>query len=56
MAKPLKKDILHAKDVDIAIYSSDYQNKYISLTAITRYKSDEQNDVIRNWLRNKDTI
>ena len=29
---------------------------YISLTDIAKYKSDEPNDVIRNWIRNRDTI
>lgn len=31
-------------------------SEYISLTDIARYKSDEPNEVLRNWLRNKDTI
>jgi len=30
--------------------------EYISLTDIAKYKSDEPNDVLRNWLRSKDTI
>lgn len=42
--------------MNIAIYTEDYQNKFISLTDIARYKSDEPNDVIRNWMRNRDTI
>ena len=31
-------------------------NDYISLTDIARYKSDEPSDVIKNWMRRKDTI
>jgi len=29
---------------------------FISLTDIARYKSSEPNDVIKNWMRNRDTI
>lgn len=29
---------------------------YISLTDIAKYKSDEPNAVIANWLRNRNTI
>lgn len=41
---------------DITIYTEDFQNEFISLTDIARYKSDEPNDVIKNWMRNRDTI
>ena len=34
----------------------DFDREYISLTDIAKYKSDEPNDVIKNWLRNRDTI
>lgn len=47
---------LHAKGMEISIYSEDFQNEFISLTDIARYKSDEPNDVIKNWMRNRDTI
>lgn len=50
------KDIIHANGIDIGIYTSDFENEYISLTDIARYKSDEPKDVIKNWLRRKDTI
>jgi len=53
--KPIKETI-HAKGFDIAIYTQDFQNEFISLTDIARYKSDEPNDVIKNWMRNRDTI
>ena len=55
MAKVLKETI-HAKGFDIGIYTEDFQNEYISLTDIARYKSDEPKDVIKNWMRRKDTI
>jgi len=41
---------------DITIYTEDFQNEFISLTDIARYKSDEPKDVIKNWMRSKDTI
>jgi len=56
MAKVPVKETIHAKGFDIGIYTTDFQNEYISLTDIARYKSDEPNDVIRNWLRSRDTI
>ena len=53
--KPMK-DHIHAKGTDIAIVSSGDENDYISLTDIARYKSDAPDDVIKNWMRNRDTI
>ncbi|MCW9732296.1 KilA-N domain-containing protein [Avibacterium sp. 20-15] len=52
----LKKDSLEAKGFSIQIYTEDFKNDYISLTDIARYKSDEPSDVIKNWMRRKDTI
>lgn len=51
-----KKDSLSAKGVSIQVYTEDFKNDYISLTDIARYKSDEPSDVIKNWMRRKDTI
>lgn len=56
MPKSKVKETIHAKGIDISIYTTDFQNEFISLTDIARYKSDEPNDVIRNWLRNRDTL
>jgi len=56
MSKKPIKEIIHAKGIDISIYSEDFQNDYISLTDIAKYKSDDPNDVIKNWMRNRDTI
>lgn len=47
---------INAKGFEISIYTEDFKNEFISLTDIAKYKSDEPNDVIRNWLRNKDAI
>ena len=52
----MKKETIEAKRVSIQVYTEDFKNDYISLTDIAKYKSDEPNDVIRNWLRSKDTI
>lgn len=50
------KDVLKAKGIDISIYTKDFENEFISLTDIAKYKSDDPNDVIKNWMRNRDTI
>lgn len=55
MAK-IVKEMIHANGIDIGIYTSDFENEYISLTDIARYKSDEPKAVIQNWMRKKDTI
>lgn len=56
MANTIKKDIIHAKGFDIGIYTTDYENEFISLTDIARYKSDMPHDVVKNWMRNRETI
>lgn len=56
MSKKIVKDKLYAKGLPIEIYTEDYQKEFISLTDIAKYKSDEPNDVIKNWLRNRDTL
>ena len=55
MAKQ-NKETLHAKGIEISIFSEDFQNDFISLTDIARYKSEEPKDVVKNWLRTKDTL
>ncbi len=50
------KDSIHAKGTEIAVLSSGDENDYISLTDIAKYKSDAPNDVIKNWMRSRDTI
>ena len=56
MAKKLIQETIYAKGLEISIYTEDFQNEFISLTDIARYKSDEPKDVIKNWMRSKDTI
>ncbi|MDE5576124.1 MAG: KilA-N domain-containing protein [Oscillospiraceae bacterium] len=50
------KSVIHAKDTDIAVISAIGKEDYISLTDIAKYRSDEPNDVVKNWLRSKSTI
>ena len=53
----IKKDKIEAKGFAIQIYTEDYKNDYISLTDIARYKNaHEPKDVVKNWLRVRDTI
>lgn len=56
MIKKPVKETIHAKGIDIAIYTNNFQDEFISLTDIARYKSDEPFSVINNWMRGKDTI
>ena len=51
------KDTIEAKGFAIQIYTEDFKNDYISLTDIARYKNvHEPKDVVKNWLRVRDTI
>lgn len=56
MAEKPVKETIHAKGIDIGIYTQDFENEFISLTDIARYKSDSPHDVVKNWLRNRETI
>ncbi|MBO5536390.1 MAG: KilA-N domain-containing protein [Clostridia bacterium] len=56
MVKKPVKETIHAKGVDISIYTLDFENEYISLTDIARYRSSDPNDVIKNWMRGRETI
>ncbi len=52
----IAQDKIHAKGIDIGIFTQDFENEYISLTDIAKYKSDAPDDVIKNWMRNRDVI
>src|SRR5574344_1801126 len=57
MAKKQIKETIHAKGVDIGIYTTDFENEFISLTDIAKYKNrEEPNVVVANWMRNRNTI
>lgn len=56
MAKIIK-DMIHANGIDIGIYTTDFENEFISLTDIARYKnSEDPRFAIQNWMRNRNTI
>ena len=53
----MPKDTIHAKGLEIGIYTNDFNNEFISLTDIARYQNIKDTKfVIRNWMRNRDTI
>ena len=52
----IAQDKIHAKGIDIGIFTKDFENEYISLTDIAKYRSDAPDDVIKNWMRNQDVI
>ena len=50
------KTTLQAKGLQIAVHTSTNQADYISLTDIAKYKSDAPADVVKNWMRSRETI
>lgn len=54
MSKDIKNKI-NVNGVEIDILTQDKED-FISLTDLAKYKSDEPNDVIRTWLRKRDTV
>ena len=53
----IKKDTLHAKGLDISIYTEDFKDEYISLTDIAKYRNaDDPRFIIQNWMRSRDVI
>ncbi len=50
------KETIHAQGIEIGIYTTDFENEFISLTDIAKYKSDDPAAVIQNWMRNRDVI
>ncbi|MDR1205430.1 MAG: KilA-N domain-containing protein [Peptococcaceae bacterium] len=55
MAK-ITKSKIYAKGFEIMIQTTVNQADYISITDIAKYKSDAPDDVIKNWLRNRETL
>ena len=49
-------DTIQALGIQINVTGSDLEDDYISLTDIARYKNESPDDVIKNWLRNRNTI
>ena len=56
MGKTINKDVIHAKGIDIGIYTADFKNEYISLTDIAKYRSLDPRITIHNWLRGRDIV
>ena len=53
----IKKDTLHAKGLEISIYTEDFKDEYISLTDIAKYRNaDDPRFIIQNWMRSRDVI
>lgn len=52
----MPNDVIKVNEISIKLYTEDYINDYISITDIARYKSDDPNSVIQNWMRSRDTI
>ena len=51
----MSKKSINVKDKEITVIHES-ENDYISLTDIAKYKSGYPKDVIKNWLRNRNTI
>ena len=56
MNAKIAKETLHAKGLNIAIYTQDFHNEYVSLTDIAKYRSTEPRITIHNWLRGRDIV
>ena len=56
MARKPVQETIHAKGIEIRVYTQDFRNEFISLTDIAKYKSDDPTAVIQNWMRNRDVI
>jgi len=49
------KQIINIKNTEVSLYSKSNED-YISLTDIAKYKWDRSEQIIQNWLRNRNTI
>ena len=51
------KETIHAKGLEIGIYTNDFKNEFISLTDIARYQNaSDPRLAICNWMRGRDII
>ncbi len=47
------KETIHAKGIDIGIYTTNFESEFISLMDIAKYRNeDDPRFVIQNWMRN----
>ena len=57
MVKKAVKETIHAKGIEIGIYTTDFENEFISLTDIAKYRnSEDPRFTIQNWMRNRNTV
>ena len=56
MAKTKKTETIHAAGIDIGVYTTDYNNEYLSLTDIAKFRSIQPSITIHNWLRGRDVV
>ena len=42
MANKIVRETIHAKGIDIGIYTNDFENEYISLTDIAKYRNEQK--------------
>ena len=40
MANKIVRETIHTKGIDIGIYTNDFENEFISLTDIAKYRND----------------
>lgn len=50
------KETIHAHGIEIGIYTTDFENEFISLTDIARYRSADPRITIHTWLRGRDIV
>ena len=50
------KETIHAQGIEIGIYTSDFENEFISLTDIARFRSSDPRITIHSWLRSRDIV
>ena len=50
------KETIHAQGIEIGIYTLDFENEFISLTDIARYRSADPRITIHTWLRGRDIV
>lgn len=50
------KETIHAQGIEIGIYTTDFENEFILLTDIARYRSADPRITIHTWLRGRDIV
>jgi hypothetical protein len=50
------KETIYAQGMKISVYTSDFENEFISLTDIARYRSADPRITIHSWLRGRDVV